>query len=84
MIYVYCNHLFIYYALLLEGILEYAFGGVSEPDTVSKANAFLKLFLMAPRLVLHSTRGVARRARLLLSGSVDAFEELIVVYSERK
>ena len=65
-------------ALLLEGILDYAFGGVSEPNTASKANAFLKLFLMAPRLILHSTRGVARRARLLLSGSIEAFEELII------
>ena len=58
-------------------ILEYAFGGVSEPNTVCIANAFLKLFLMAPRLVLSSTRGVARRARLLLSGSVQAFEYLL-------
>jgi len=64
-------------ALLLDGILEYAFGGVSEPNTVCVANAFLKLFLMAPRLVLSSTRGVARRARLLLSGSVQAFEYLL-------
>ena len=64
-------------ALLLDGILAYAFGGVKEPITESKANAFLKLFLMAPRLVLSSTRGVARRARLLLSGTVQAFEELM-------
>jgi len=64
-------------ALILDGILEYAFGGVSDPDTLSKANAFLKLFLMAPRLILSSTRGVARRARLLLSGTVHAFEQLV-------
>ena len=64
-------------ALLLDGILEYGFGGVSEPNTASKANAFLKLFLMSPRLILSSTRGVARRARLLLSGTVEAFEKLI-------
>ena len=64
-------------ALLLDGILAYAFGGVSEPNTASKANAFLKLFLMAPRLILSSTRGVARRARLLLSGTVQAFEVLL-------
>ena len=64
-------------ALILDGILAYAFGGVSEPDTLSKANAFLKLFLMAPRLILFSTRGVARRARLLLSRTVHAFEQLV-------
>ena len=64
-------------ALLLDGILEYSFGGVSEPETASRANAFLKLFLMAPRLILSSTRGVARRARLLLSGTVQAFDDLV-------
>ena len=63
--------------LLLDGIIEYAFGGVSEPNTVCIANAFLKLFLMATCLVLSSTRGVARRARLLLSGSVQAFKYLL-------
>ena len=33
-------------ALLLDGYLEYAFGGVSELNTVCVANAFLKLFLL--------------------------------------
>ena len=44
---------------------------------ITDQEPFLKLFLMAPRLVLFSTRGVARRARLLLSGSVQAFEYLL-------
>ena len=42
-------------ALLLDGILEYAFGGISDPQTATKADAFLKLFLMAPRLILSLT-----------------------------
>jgi hypothetical protein len=63
-------------ALLLEGLLDYSFGGVSEPNTACKADAFLKLFLMAPRLLLSSTNGVARRSRLLLSGTVQAFDFL--------
>ena len=42
-----------------------------------KANAFLKLFLMAPRLLLSSRRGVAQRARLLLTGTQEAFESLL-------
>ena len=64
-------------ALLLDGILDYSFGGVSEPNTACKAGAFLKLFLMAPRLLLSSTSGVAKRSRLLLSGTVQAFEYLL-------
>ena len=64
-------------ALLLDGILDYSFGGVSEPNTACKASAFLKLFLMAPRLLLSSTSGVAKRSRLLLSGTVQAFEYLL-------
>ena len=64
-------------ALLLDGILEYAFGGISDPQTATRADAFLKLFLMAPRLILSSTRGVARRSRLFLSGTVAALEELL-------
>ena len=46
-------------------------------SVVCIANAFLRLFLMAPRLVMSSTSGVARRARLLLSGSVQAFKYLL-------
>ena len=34
-------------ALLLDGILEYSFGGTSDPETTTKADTFLKLFLMA-------------------------------------
>ena len=49
-----------------------------------RLEAFLKLFLMAPRLVLSSSRGVARRARLLLSGTVQAFEELMVELSPKQ
>jgi hypothetical protein len=64
-------------ALLLDGIQEYTFGGISDPETTAKADAFLKIFLMAPRLILSSTRGVARRARLLLSGTAAAFDELL-------
>jgi len=63
-------------ALLLDGIMTYAFG-LTDPDTVCKANAFLKLFLMAPRLLLSSTRGVASRARLLLTGTQEAFDFLL-------
>jgi hypothetical protein len=33
--------------------------------------------LMAPGLILSSTRGVARRARLLLTGTLQTFEELL-------
>ena len=63
-------------ALLLEGIMAYAFGR-TDPETVCKANAFLKLFLMAPRLLLSSRRGVAQRARMLLTGTQEAFEFLL-------
>ena len=38
-------------ALLLDSIMTYAFG-LTDPETVCKAHAFLKLFLMAPRLLL--------------------------------
>ena len=61
---------------MLEGIMAYAFGR-TDPETVCKANAFLKLFLMAPRLLLSSRRGVAQRARLLLTGTQEAFESLL-------
>jgi hypothetical protein len=63
-------------ALLLSGIMTYAFG-LTDPETVCKANAFLKLFLMAPRLLLSSARGVASRARLLLTGTQEAFDFLL-------
>ena len=63
-------------ALLLDGIMSYAFG-LTDPETVCKANAFLKLFLMAPRLLLSSSRGVAHRARLLLTGTQETFDFLL-------
>ena len=63
-------------SLLLDGIMTYAFG-LTDPETVCKANAFLKLFLMAPRLLLSSARGVASRARLLLTGTQEAFDFLL-------
>ncbi len=63
-------------ALLLEGIMAYAFGP-TDPITVCKANAFLKLFLMAPRLLLSLRRGVAQRTRQLLTGTQEAFDSLL-------
>ena len=63
-------------ALLLDGIMTYAFG-LTDPDTVCKAHAFLKLFLLAPRLLLSSARGVASRARLLLTGTCETFDFLL-------
>ena len=56
--------------------MAYAFGR-TDPETVCKANAFLKLFLMAPRLLLSSRCGVAQRARMLLTGTQEAFEFLL-------
>jgi len=63
-------------ALLLEGITLYAYGGVHGAEAESMAEAFLKLFLLAPRMVLSSSRGVAERARTLLTGTVEAFDFL--------
>ena len=63
-------------ALLLEGIVMYAYGGVYGSETAVMAEAFLKLFLLAPRLLLHSSRGVAERARVLLTGTVESFDSL--------
>ena len=40
-------------ALLLEGILLYAYGGVHGVENDCMAEAFLKLFLLAPRLIYH-------------------------------
>jgi len=63
-------------ALLLDEITTYAFGH-TDPETVGKANAYLKLFLMASRLLLSSTCGVASRARLLLTGTQKIFDFLL-------
>jgi hypothetical protein len=63
--------------LTLDGILDYGFGGASDSDTQLKADAFLKLFILAPRLVLSSSRGVANRAKLLLTGTVQNFNYLL-------
>ena len=41
-------------ALLLEGIALYANGGVYGSETAVMAETFLELFLLAPRLLLHS------------------------------
>ena len=63
-------------ALLLEGIALYAYGGVYGSKTSVTTEVFLKLFLLAPRLLLHSSHGVAERARILLVGSVESFNSL--------
>ena len=63
-------------ALLLEGIVLYAYGGVHGAENECMAEAFLKLFLLAPRLILSSRRGVADRARALLTGTVESFNFL--------
>ena len=63
-------------ALLREGIVLYAYGGMYESETAVMAEAFLKLFFLAPRLLLHSSRGVAERARVLLTGTVEFFNSL--------
>jgi len=62
---------------LLDEIMAYGFGGLTDSNTLQKAHAFLKLCLMAPRLILSSTRGVAVRSRLLLTGTLQAFEFLL-------
>jgi hypothetical protein len=63
-------------ALLLEGILLYAYGGVHGVENDCMAEAFLKLFLLAPRLILSSRRGVAERSRIFLTGTVESFNFL--------
>ena len=63
-------------ALLLEGIVSYAYGGVNTPDNAAIAEGFLKLWLLAPRLILSTTSGVAERSRILLLGTAEAFNYL--------
>ena len=63
-------------ALLLEFITLYAYGGVYGSKTAVMAETPLRLFLLAPRLLLHSSRDVAERAHVLLVGSVESFNSL--------
>ena len=63
-------------AFVTEGIITYAFQASTAPEDQQLAMAYLKLFFLLPRLLLTSSKGVAGRARMLLTGKLDAFEEL--------
>jgi hypothetical protein len=63
-------------SIFRDGILQYGFSNLKDSNTVNRAHAFLKLFLLAPRLILSSSQGVAMRSRLLLTGTQTAFESL--------
>ena len=62
--------------LIIDGIITYAFRATTGPEDQHRASAYIKLFFLLPRLLLSSSRGVALRARLLLTGRLDAFEKL--------
>ena len=57
----------------------YAYGDVYGFELKVMAEAFLKLLLLAPRLLLHSSRGVTKRVRVLLAGKVKSFNSLYEV-----
>jgi len=63
-------------ALIIDGIITYAFRATAAPEDQQRATAYIKLFFLLPRLLLSSSRGVAVRARLILTGRLDAFEKL--------
>ena len=63
-------------AFMVEGIITYAFQATMAPEDQQLAMAYLKLFFLLPRLLLQSPKGVAGRARLILTGRLDAFEKL--------
>ena len=63
-------------AFMMEGIITYAFQATMAPEDQQLAMAYLKLFFLLPRLLLHSSKGVAVRARLILTGRLEAFEKL--------
>jgi len=63
-------------AFVLEGTITYSFHATTAPEDQQLAMAYLKLLFLLPRLLLHSSKGVAGRARLILTGRLDAFEKL--------
>jgi hypothetical protein len=63
-------------AFVTEGVITYAFQATAAPEDQQLAMAYLKLFFLLPRLLLSSSKGVAGRARLILTGKLDAFEKL--------
>ena len=65
-------------ALPFEGIALYVYGVYGSKTTVM-AEAFLKQFLLAPRLLLNLSRGVTERARLLLVSTDESFNSLYEV-----
>jgi hypothetical protein len=63
-------------AFVTEGVITYAFQATAAPEDQQLAMAYLKLFFLLPRLLFSSSKGVAGRARLILTGKLDAFEKL--------
>ena len=63
-------------AFVTEGVINNAFEATAAPEDQQLAMAYLKLFFLFPRLLLSSSKGVAGRARLILTGKLDAFEKL--------
>ena len=63
-------------AVIINGIITYAFRATTAPEDQHRASAYIKFFFLLPRLLLTSSRGVAARARLILTGRLDAFEKL--------
>jgi hypothetical protein len=63
-------------AVITDGIITYAFRATTAPEDQQRASAYIKLFFLLPRLLLSSSRGVAARARLILTGRLEAFQKL--------
>ena len=51
-------------AVIINGIITYAFRATTAPEDQHRASAYIKLFFLLQRLLLTSSRGVAARARL--------------------
>ena len=66
-------------AVTLEGINS---NSGKDPETHRRQSAWLKLLLLLPRLVLHSSRDVAKRARLYLKGTMEAFQQLSSIHAD--